>query len=299
MMKRTRRRFLQTSATFGGAAFLGNFLAACSGSSRVRVNGHLWIYASKFPPDWDSTPVLEQVFSDFKYAGIEGVELMEVNLRHGDAVSRLKDLIDKYKIPVTGTSYNAAMWDKTQHREILEDVELVVGRLNQVGGTNFGITVGNARRKKSEEDLDAQADVLKAILKICERNDVLANMHNHTFEVIDNMHDLKETIARVPDLKLGPDLNWLIRGGVDPVDFIRTYGNKMVYMHIRDQRQDGKWTEYVGEGVTDFPAIADALKQTGFKGEAAIELASDIPPVNPMKENWKASREYVRKVFGW
>jgi hypothetical protein len=103
-----------------------------------------------------------------------------------------------------------------------------------------------------------------------------------------------------PNLKkLGPDLNWLIRGGVDPVNFIRTYGSKMVYMHIRDQRQDGKWTEYIGEGITDFPAIAEALKEIDFKGEAAIELASDVPPQNPMKENWKDSRVYVRKVFGW
>jgi sugar phosphate isomerase/epimerase len=298
-MKQTRRRFLQTSATFGGTALFGSFLAGCSGSSRVRVNGHLWIYASKFPPNWDSTPVLEQVFSDFKYAGIEGVELMEVNLRHDDAVSRLREFIEKYEVPVTGTSYNGDMWDKAQHARTLDDVELVVDRLHQVGGTNFGITVGNARRKKTEEELDAQARVLNEILKICNSKGVLANMHNHTFEVVDNMHDLKGTISRVPDLKLGPDLNWLIRGGVDPVSFIRTYGNKIVYMHIRDQGQDGKWTESVGEGVTDFPAIAKALDEIDFKGEVAIELASDIAPVNPMKENWKVSREYVRKVFGW
>jgi sugar phosphate isomerase/epimerase len=55
----------------------------------------------------------------------------------------------------------------------------------------------------------------------------------------------------------------------------------------------------VGEGVTDFQAIATALKDARFNGEAAIELASDEPPKNPMKENWKKSREYVREVFGW
>ena len=44
-------------------------------------------------------------------------------------------------------------------------------------------------------------------------------------------------------------------------------------MHIRDQYADSKWTEYVGEGVTDFPAIASALKAQNFNGSAAIELA--------------------------
>jgi sugar phosphate isomerase/epimerase len=46
----------------------------------------------------------------------------------------------------------------------------------------------------------------------------------------------------------------------------------MVYMHIRDQRADGKWTEAVGEGVINFPAIAKALKEINYKGKAAIEL---------------------------
>jgi sugar phosphate isomerase/epimerase len=298
-MKQTRREFLQSSGALGAAVFSGRFLTGCTGARRIRVNGHLWIYASNFPPDWDSTPVLEQVFSDFKYAGIEGVEVMEVNLRHENAVTNMRALMEKYELPVTGTSYYADMWDRSKHEDIIKDVEMVADRLHQLGGKNIGLTVGDAGRKKTEEELDAQGEVLKAIINICNGKDILPNMHNHTFEVVDNLHDLKGTVSRVPELKLGPDLNWLVRGGVDPVEFIRTYGDKIVYMHIRDQHRDGKWTEYVGEGVTDFPAIAEAIKEIGFTGEVAIELASDIPPENAMRENWKRSREYVRKVFGW
>jgi len=298
-MRQNRRQFLKTSAAIASGLLLNGSLAGCSRRHSVRVNGHLWIYASKFPPNWDSTPVLDQVFSDFKYAGIEGVELMEVNLRRPDAIANIGALIEKHDLPVTGSSYNADMWDRTQQQKIIEDVGFVVERLSELGGKNFGITVGDAQRKKTEEELDAQGEVLSEILKICKKKDVLPNMHNHTFEVKDNLHDLKGTVSRVPDLKLGPDLNWLIRGGVDPVSFIKTYGNKIVYLHIRDQRKDGLWTEYVGEGVTDFQAIATALKDARFNGEVAIELASDEPPKNPMKENWKKSREYVREVFGW
>ena len=90
-----------------------------------------------------------------------------------------------------------------------------------------------------------------------------------------------------------------MRAGVDPVWFIKTYADKIVYMHIRDQYANGKWTEYVGQGVTDFPAIAKTLKEINYNGKAAIELAFDEPPKNPVREDWKMSREYVRKVFGW
>lgn len=300
----SRRRFLKTAGCLAGAALFRKWmnesgLAAQTSSRKVPLYAHLWVYASRYPPNWDCTPILDEAFSELKYAGLEGVELMEVLLRHNHAVPRLNELRQKYTLPVTGTSYYADMWKKEKQREILEDVERVVERLHAVGGNMLGITVGDAKRKKTEEELDAQAELLKKIVVVCSKHAVEPNLHNHTFELIDGLYDFKGTIARVPELKLGPDINWLIRGGVDPVWFIKTYGHKMVYMHIRDQDAQGKWTEVVGEGVTDFPAIAKALKQINYKGKAAIELAFDKPPVHPVKEDWKNSRKYVKKVFGW
>ncbi|HVG16767.1 MAG TPA: TIM barrel protein, partial [Chitinophagaceae bacterium] len=171
----------------------------------------------------------------------------------------------------------------------------------QVNGKRLGISVGDARRIKTEPELDAQADILKKVLVVCNDNGIEANLHNHTYEVTNNLHDLKGTLARIPGIKLGPDLNWLIRGGVNPVEFINTYGKQITYLHIRDQYADGKWTEYLGQGVTDFAAIAKALSEQKFHGDVAVELAfpADLVPVNPLKEDWKVSREYVRKTFGW
>jgi sugar phosphate isomerase/epimerase len=271
--------------------------------SGTKVYGHLWVYASKFPPDYDVTPNLEAVFADLSYAGIEGVELMESTLRHDDSVSKINGFIKKYNLPVAGSSYGVGvnLWDVNHHQKIMEDVRLVLPRLQQVNGKMLGISVGDARRVKTEQELDAQADVLKKILVICDDNGIEANLHNHTYEVINNLHDLKGTLARVPNIKLGPDLNWLIRGGVNPVEFINTMEKQITYLHIRDQYADGKWTEYLGQGVTDFSAIAKALRDQKFNGDVAIELAfpGDLAPVNPLREDWKISREYVRKTFGW
>lgn len=302
MSQLSRKEFIKTSAGLAGFAIFGSFLKKSGNllfSEKVPLSGHLWLYASKFPPDWDCTPILEQVFKDFKSAGLEGIEVMESILRHDDVVPRVGELIKKYDIPITGSSYYGDMWDATQHSEILKDVEVVVERLGKLGGSTFGITVGDAGRMKTEEELDDQADCLKKVMTICEKNQVQANMHNHTFEVENDLHDWKGTVERVPDLKLGPDLNWLIRSGVDPVWFIKKYGHKMVYLHIRDQDADGNWVKTVGEGVTDFPAIAEALDEVNFNGRAAIELAFEEPPTGPVQKYWADSREYVKEVFGW
>jgi sugar phosphate isomerase/epimerase len=301
------RRFLQKSGLVSAGALLAPSLlmsSACANSANdIPVNAHLWVYASKFPPDWDATPVLETIFSDLSYAGIEGLELMESILRHDDAVERLKGLIEKHNMPVSGSSYGVGfkMWDASQHPKIMDDINIVVPRLAEVGGQTFGISVGSKDGLKTEAELDAQADILSKIRLICHDNDIIPNLHNHTYEVENGLHDLKGTLERLPGFYLGPDLNWLIRGNVDPVQFINTYGRQIVYLHIRDQYEDGTWSEYVGQGDTDFEPIAAALKAQNFDGQAAIELAfpNDFTPENELKEDWKKSREFVRETFEW
>jgi sugar phosphate isomerase/epimerase len=267
--------------------------------TKTKISAHLWVYASKFPPDWNSNPVLEQVFSDLAYAGYDGVELMDANLRVDSIVPEIQGFIKKYNLPVTGTSYGGAFWDKEKHDTILTDVEKVLSNLQKVGGTTFGISVGDARRIKTEAELDAQAELLKKVIVRCDHYGIVPNLHNHTYEVENELHDLKGTLARVPEIKLGLDLNWLIRGGVDPVWFIDTYGKNIIYLHIRDHDEKGVWTEAVGSGSTDFKEIAKALRRSKFSGSAAIELAfpNNFEPTMSLRENWKLSREYVRKTF--
>jgi sugar phosphate isomerase/epimerase len=118
------------------------------------------------------------------------------------------------------------------------------------------------------------------------------------------MHDLRGTLTRIPDIKLGPDLGWLVRAGVDPVWFIHTYGRQIVYMHIRDQYADNTWTEYVGQGVIDYQAIGQAFRAIHYKGRAAIELAwpknkPSFHPEHHLRDDWKWSLAYVRKTFQW
>jgi sugar phosphate isomerase/epimerase len=259
------------------------------------------VYASKYPPDWDCTPIIEQVFSDLHYAGIDGLEVMHSNLRHANAVETLKGLSQKYSLPVIGSSYGADFRKKEDETKIVDECSMFFEKLHQLGATNFGISVGEAGRKKTEEELDQQAEVLKKIRRTGSESGLTCNLHNHTYEVVDNMHDLRGTLKRIPDFPLGPDLNWLIRGGVDPVSFIREFKQQIIYLHIRDQYKSGEWSEAVGEGDTDFKAISKALHEINFSGTATIELAfpGNFTPTRSLRGDWKMSRDTVRKEFGY
>jgi sugar phosphate isomerase/epimerase len=266
--------------------------------AKVMVGAHPWVYAAK-QPRYDIYPILPAIFADMQYAGMEGIELMHTALLPEGAVDRIGELTRKHNLPVIGTSYGADMWDRSQHSRILEGAELIITRLAKLGGRTLGTSVGATPRRKTEEQLDAQAEVLRKITAVCKANNVVLNLHNHTYEVIDNLHDLKGTLKRLPEVKLGPDLNWLVRGGVDPVKFLRHYGKQVVFLHLRDQKADGRWSEALGEGDMDYPAIAGALKKIDFQGDAVIELAHEgnFKPTRPLRESLKMSRDFVRKVL--
>jgi sugar phosphate isomerase/epimerase len=272
----------------------------CSQSKSVPVGAHPWVYAAK-QPNYDIFPILGRIFSDMSYAGLDGIELMHTALRHDDAVERITELSEKHKLPVIGTSFGGNMWDRDQHKAVLQDAKLVITRLARVGGRTLGTSVGRAPEPKTPDQLDAQADCLRQMMKICDANGVVLNLHNHTYEVENDMHDLKGTLKRIPEVKLGPDINWLIRGGVEPVEFIKKYGDKIVFLHLRDQHADGTWSEALGEGDTNFKAIAQALDEMHFSGDVVIELAheKDFQLTRPLKDTLKKSRQFVNKVFGY
>src|SRR5947199_4641648 len=120
--KFSRRNFIKTSSALTAGLMLSSNKRLFA-QNKIPVYAHLWVYASRYPPDWDCTPILDDVFSDLKYAGLEGVEVMEILLQHDDAVTRFNDLINKYNLPVVGTSYYADMWDENQQQKILDDIE--------------------------------------------------------------------------------------------------------------------------------------------------------------------------------
>ncbi len=269
-------------------------------STRVMVAAHPWVYAARLP-EYDIFPKLDEIFEDMAAAGMDGVELMHTALRHDAAVERICELSQRNSLPVIGSSFGGEFWTREGQRAVLDDARVVVPRLAETGGRTLGVSVGHAPAPKTPEQLDIQAETLRELMALCDAHGVTVNLHNHTYEVENDEHDLRGTLERVPEAKLGPDLNWLLRAGVDPVDFIERYGERIVFLHLRDQHADGRWAESLGEGDMDYEAIAAALRRVGFAGDAAIELAHerDFEPTRPLRESLRMSRDFVRRVLRW
>jgi sugar phosphate isomerase/epimerase len=298
-----RREFLTLSLAATGMAAVGfsNNTPARKSLPAIPVSGHVWVYA-KNQPGFDVTPVLDQIFSDMKYAGLDGVELMEHPLRKPEAVKTIGMLIEKHRIPLTGASYSAEMWDTSKHNEILEDVAKIMENMSILKARTFGTSVGHPQgRVKTDPEFDAQALLLKKLIELGKKNGIVLNLHNHTYEVENKLFDLLGTLNRIPDIKLGPDLNWLLRANVDPIDFLTRFKDNIVFLHLRDQLKNGKWPESLGEGDVDFKKIGDTLRIIQFEGDAVIELAHEdgFSPTRPLRESLRMSRDTLRKTMGF
>ena len=299
-----RRKFINSALCSLAALSSSEAINAASIIQKKRkkivVGAHVWVYAATLPEN-DVSPVLSQIFSDVAYAGFDGVEAKHQPLRSPVYTKQIGELIDKHKIKLIGSSYSAQMWDKNNYNEIYEDVGQIFTNMASVGGKTFAITVGQTRgRKKTEDELDNQANLLQKLIVLGREKDIIINLHNHTYEVENNMHDLRGTLKRIPDIGLGPDLNWLLRAGINPLDFLNEFRKQIVYLHLRDQLSSGKWPESLGEGNVNFREIADKLDEIKFNGTATIELAHEngFVPTRPLRESLKMSREHLRKTMG-
>jgi inosose dehydratase len=89
-----------------------------------------------------------------------------------------------------------------------------------------------------------------------------------------------------PDVGLCIDPAHLQATGGDPVDALKTYIDRVDHVHLKDWEGDLDATgraryafKTVGEGIVDLRAFVAVLLESGYRGDAIIEIdALDVPP---------------------
>jgi sugar phosphate isomerase/epimerase len=97
--------------------------------------------------------------------------------------------------------------------------------------------------------------------------------HNHDFEFIatpDGAIPQAEIFAGGPSLEWEIDVAWVIRGGADPIQWIRRHGARITAAHVKDIAPAGEntdedgWSD-VGHGTVPWPTIQAALRAVGCR----------------------------------
>jgi sugar phosphate isomerase/epimerase len=92
-----------------------------------------------------------------------------------------------------------------------------------------------------------------------------------------------------------PDTGHILRGHADILDTLRTYQDRIRYLHLKDVDANGKWA-MLGKGICDTPAVIDIVAAAPrFNGWLVLEEESDTAAADPataVKTNRETMRRY-------
>jgi L-ribulose-5-phosphate 3-epimerase len=120
------------------------------------------------------------------------------------------------------------------------------------------------------------ASGLRRVLDHAERRDVVIGFEPEPGMLIDTMAAFDELSQQVdsPRLRLTLDVGHLHCMGEAPIaEVIRTWGDRVVNVHIEDMRRGVHEHLMFGEGEMDFPPILAALAEAGYQGGVHVELS--------------------------
>ncbi len=154
---------------------------------------------------------------------------------------------------------------------------------------------GHPNQTYSPEQIKALGARMNELGKIAQGTGLQLGYHPHFGTLGETRQGLGQVLeATDPSyVKLIADVAHLSLGGADPAEVIRTYRDRLLFLHFKDVRKDiAKLAEEnrdqvrnakyhfceIGTGTVNFPAILAAMQDTRFSGWVIVELDAYEPP---------------------
>jgi len=127
---------------------------------------------------------------------------------------------------------------------------------------------------------------LRRVLELAEEYDITIGLEPHGYYST-NPERLLDLLGRLesPKLKVNFDTGNTYLAGQDPMEYLRAIGDRVAHVHAKDiggelLEKRGKVTGTpvgvaCGDGVVDYPAIVDMLRERGFEGVLSVECGSE------------------------
>ncbi len=253
----------------------------------MKLGTHCVLYAAAIAEDLAGT--LDKVAA----SGSQGIEI-GARFFGTDRAAELKEQLEWRHIELAGlhtllqmpTLFDGPETALEAYRKSAEFAQ-IVGTKNLVssGMVDFNAPDFGDPRLSDAAQLKTLARNLDQVSRaVFEEYGVRINYHNHIWEFANNALAFEILLNETSDLHFGMDTGWVTVAGFDPAAYIRRYGSRIAYLHLRDyskaqvavcrsfrELQQSAFVN-VGEGNMDLYSLLKAAEETnGDNGWGIIE----------------------------
>jgi inosose dehydratase len=299
--KLTRRDFVRLAGLGGAAALTLPSFAMREAAKKADIGSTfiLWGYG----PD-----ALEPALQDMSRLGFHAFETFGHVIESFEKdKGGLKELKDKYGVPIISAFCNTDVLDPSKRKDELEKLVRWCRLLKAQGGRLIEYCPSGINRKGYDYK-DHKKDLVESMneyAKAVTDEGLVCALHPHTGTPIETQEEVYFIMEHLDTtyMKFGPDVGQLQKGGADPVKIVKDFMPLIEHVHLKDYAGgDNGYLGYapLGEGMVKIKEILKMLevRRNKMAGMIMFELDSDnkVKPPHTTYEAAKISHDYLQKL---
>jgi sugar phosphate isomerase/epimerase len=263
-MIKSRREFLKTTAfAVAGGLVLPKLLSSCGGKvATPKKHIGLQLYSLRDDINEIGIQKVLEIVAKMGYVNLETAGYNDGKI-YGKEPAEFKKLVDDLGMKVTSAHLgrnitdnrdaDMGWWNKAVEAHSAAGMKYMIMPASPLSGE--GATLDNVKR---------YGDYFNQIGLITAAASIKFGYHNHNFEFenkIDEVpvYDLLVENTSPDHVLFQNDVYWTIKGGYDPVEYMKKYPKRIQVLHIKDEQEIG------ASGTIDFKAIFEQAYANGIK----------------------------------
>lgn len=268
-----------------------------------------WTWITNQEPE-HAKKLLEQSFRECKYLGYDYVENFAfIRDYYKDDPQELVQLTKDCGVNLCNLYGHFDFDVEASLKRGMEQVDFLAaigGKWYNCQNGGFGDN-GPSERPTNPEMLDKTCEIANRLGEYAKSKGVTVCFHPHYGTCVFSQSDIDYFAEHTnPEyVSFCLDTAHTTLAGINPVDLIRQYGERIAFMHLKDvdtyalSKAEGpeKMRSFraLGHGTVCFPAVKAALEEIGYDGVLCVEL--DRPEVSNY-HSAEVSRTYIKDVLG-
>jgi len=302
-----RREFLKRSGIAGLSSLVTSRLLHGAAGALPNPVG----YATISWPDGQ----LEHALDTISRLGYQGVQVLGwIREKYGNRLEYLRERLHSLNLkPVTLSCWDVNLKPEDPKDDVAQ-LQSYAAFFQKLGGAYLQVTDGGKPNGSYSSETLRQLGARMSVLgRIARDHGLELGYHPHA----GTLGETREGIAQVLDatdpeqVKLIVDVGHLALSGIDPVEVLRSYGDRLLLAHFKDVSKEAaalarqglarvRDRDYVfcevGAGVVDFPAVVRTFREVSFKGWIVIELDGNKPGPGGPDASAKINRAAMKKL---